>query len=81
LNPLPPDLGPILKRYDSVLVPEINLGQLRLLVRGNYLVDAKGMNKVSGRPLTIAEIAARISDMTSEAPRNVASAPSRRAAS
>jgi len=81
LNPLPPDLGAILRRYDSVLVPEINLGQLRLLVRGNYLVDAKGMNKVSGRPFTIAEIAARIGEMASEAPRNVASAPSRRAAS
>jgi 2-oxoglutarate ferredoxin oxidoreductase subunit alpha len=81
LNPLPPDLGDILKRYDSVLVPEINLGQLRLLVRGNYLVDAKGMNKVSGRPFTIAEIQARISDMTGETPRDVASAPSRRAAS
>ncbi|MDB5319030.1 MAG: korA [Phycisphaerales bacterium] len=56
LNPLPADLGDILKRFAKVLVPELNMGQLRLLVRGKYLVDARGLNKVQGQPFTIGEI-------------------------
>lgn len=56
LNPLPADLGDILKRYDKVLVPEINSGQLRLLLRANYLVDAVGFNRVRGFPLLQEEI-------------------------
>jgi len=63
LNPLPPDLGDILKRYDRVLLPEINLGQLRLLLRGKFLVDIEGLNKVSGRPFTIAEVEQKIMEM------------------
>jgi len=64
LNPFPRNLGDVLRRYDRVLMPEINLGQLRLLIRGKYLVDAIGLNKVSGRPFTIAEIEAKIEEMT-----------------
>ncbi len=56
LNPLPRNLGEILRRYEKVLVAELNCGQLRLLLRGQYLVDAKGLNKVAGRPLTVAEV-------------------------
>lgn len=56
LNPLPADLGEIFKRYDKVLVPEINSGQLRLLLRANYLVDAVGFNRVRGFPLLQEEI-------------------------
>ena len=56
LNPLPANLGELLKRYQRVVVAELNLGQLRRLLRGEYLVDALPLNKVSGRPFTIAEI-------------------------
>jgi 2-oxoglutarate ferredoxin oxidoreductase subunit alpha len=55
LNPLP-DLAPILKNFRQILIPEMNLGQLLMLVRAKYLVDAKGLNKVRGQPFTISEI-------------------------
>ena len=64
LNPFPRNLGDVLARYDRVLIPEINLGQLRLLVRGQFLVDAEGLNKVAGRPFTIADIESKIAEMT-----------------
>lgn len=60
LNPLPADLGEVLSRYDRVLVPEINGGQLRLLLRGEYLIDARGFNKVRGLPLSVDELKAAI---------------------
>jgi 2-oxoglutarate ferredoxin oxidoreductase subunit alpha len=63
LNPLPPNLGDVLRRYDQVLLPEINLGQMRMLLRAKYLVDIEGLNKVSGRPFTIAEVEAKITEM------------------
>jgi 2-oxoglutarate ferredoxin oxidoreductase subunit alpha len=63
LNPFPRNLGDVLARYDRVLIPEINLGQLRLLIRGKYLVDAVGFNKVAGRPFTIRDIEARIDEL------------------
>jgi 2-oxoglutarate ferredoxin oxidoreductase subunit alpha len=63
INPLPPNLGDVLRRYDRVLLPEINLGQMRMLLRAKYLVDIEGLNKVSGRPFTIAEIEAKITEM------------------
>jgi 2-oxoglutarate/2-oxoacid ferredoxin oxidoreductase subunit alpha len=56
LNPLPPDLGPILRRFGKVLIPEMNMGQLRTIVRAEYLVDAVGLNKVQGQPFKVAEI-------------------------
>ncbi len=56
LNPLPPDLGDILKRYRRVLVPEMNTGQLLMLLRAKYLVDAQGLNKIQGRPFSVDEI-------------------------
>ncbi len=57
LNPFPADLGDLLRRYDSVMVPEMNLGQLSLLLRAKYLVDVKGYNQVRGLPLRAAELA------------------------
>jgi len=63
LNPLPGNLGDVLKRYDKVLMPEMNLGQLRMLVRSRYLVDVIGLNKVSGRPFTIAEVENKIAEL------------------
>ena len=56
LNPLPPDLGHILREYRKVLVPEINSGQLVRVLRAEYLVDAVGFNRVSGLPLMSDEI-------------------------
>jgi 2-oxoglutarate ferredoxin oxidoreductase subunit alpha len=56
LNPLPANLGQILARYDRVLVAELNRGQLRARLRAEYLVDAAGLNKTTGRPLTVAEV-------------------------
>jgi 2-oxoglutarate ferredoxin oxidoreductase subunit alpha len=60
LNPFPADLGDVLRRYDSVMVPEMNLGQLRMLLRAEYLVDAVGYNQVRGLPLRAAELAEAI---------------------
>jgi 2-oxoglutarate ferredoxin oxidoreductase subunit alpha len=58
LNPFPENLGDVLSRYRKVLIPELNLGQLRMLIRARYLVDAVGLNRVTGRPLKIGEIEA-----------------------
>jgi 2-oxoglutarate ferredoxin oxidoreductase subunit alpha len=60
LNPFPADLDGVLKRFRRVLVPELNLGQLARLLRERYLVDVVQLNKVQGRPLTVAEIHQRI---------------------
>jgi len=64
LNPLPGDLGEILSRYDQVLVPEMNLGQLVRIVRSEFLLDAIPLNKIQGQPFTPSDIAARIEEMT-----------------
>ena len=63
LNPLPADLGGILRRYRRVLVPEMNLGQLVRLIRAEYLVDAIGFNKIQGRPFKVSEIVSRCSKL------------------
>jgi len=67
LNPFPKDLGEILKRYDKVLCPEMNLGQLSLLLRGKYLVDAIGYNQVNGMPIKAAALAEAIGGLVAEA--------------
>jgi len=67
LNPFPHDLGEILKRYDKVLVPEMNLGQLSKLLRAEFLVDAQGYNHVYGLPLKAAELAEAIGTLISQA--------------
>lgn len=56
LNPFPLDLGEVLARYDKVLVPELNMGQLVKMLRAEFLVDAKPINKVMGQPFTAAEL-------------------------
>jgi len=56
LNPFPSNLGAILKRYPRVLVPELNLGQLLMVLRAKYLVDARGLNKVQGKPFKVSEL-------------------------
>jgi 2-oxoglutarate ferredoxin oxidoreductase subunit alpha len=60
LNPFPSNLGEVLKRYCRVLVPELNMGQLRMLLRAKYLVDAVGYNKVKGKPFTVGELVEQI---------------------
>jgi 2-oxoglutarate/2-oxoacid ferredoxin oxidoreductase subunit alpha len=57
LNPFPRNTGELLRRYDKVLIPEMNLGQLLKLVRAEFLVDAHGYNRVAGVPLRAAELA------------------------
>ena len=56
VNPLPENLGAYIKNFKKVLVPEINLGQLVKLIRAEYLVDAKGFNRVNGLPLNSGEL-------------------------
>ena len=63
LSPLPANLGDVLRSYDKVLVPEINLGQLALLLRGRYLVDVVSYNRVRGLPFRAAELANVIQDV------------------
>ncbi|MGZ5399744.1 MAG: 2-oxoacid:acceptor oxidoreductase subunit alpha, partial [Nocardioides sp.] len=63
----PNDLGEILARYDRVLVPEMNLGQLSMLLRARYLVDAIGYNQVRGLPLKAAELAEVIGELVGSA--------------
>jgi 2-oxoglutarate/2-oxoacid ferredoxin oxidoreductase subunit alpha len=56
LNPLPENLGDLLKNFDHVLIPELNNGQLIKIIRDKYLIDAKGLNKIMGLPFTVEEI-------------------------
>jgi len=60
LWPLPRNLGPLLRGYERILVPEMNTGQLKTVLRDQYLVDARPCRKVSGQPFRIAEIEAAI---------------------
>lgn len=61
--PFQANLGEILSRYKQVLIPELNCGQLSLLIRGIYLVDAVGLNKIQGKPFVVSEIVAKIQSM------------------
>ena len=63
MNPLPANTGEVLKRFNKVLVPELNLGQLSFILRAKYLVDAVGLNKVEGQPFKTGEIENRIYEM------------------
>jgi 2-oxoglutarate ferredoxin oxidoreductase subunit alpha len=63
LNPLPRDLGEIISRYKKVLVPEMNMGQLLMILRAKYLVDAQGYNKIQGKPFKTSEIEQKIEEM------------------
>jgi 2-oxoglutarate ferredoxin oxidoreductase subunit alpha len=63
LNPMPKNIGEVLKRYKKVLVPELNCGQLRMLLRATYLIDAIGLNKIQGRPFLVNEIEDKIEEL------------------
>ena len=68
--PLPANLGDLLRGFDHVLVPEMNTGQFKTVLRDQYLVDAKPLNKVSGQPFTIGEIEAAIGTFFDAIPDN-----------
>ncbi|RMH05179.1 MAG: 2-oxoacid:acceptor oxidoreductase subunit alpha [Planctomycetota bacterium] len=63
LWPLPPDLGGILERFERILIPEMNRGQLARLIRGEYLREVVSLTKVKGRPFTTAETLAKIEEL------------------
>ena len=63
MNPFPKNLGELLHSYEKVLVPEMNTGQLILLVRAKYLVPAVGLNKIQGQPFTTEEVKAKIVEL------------------
>ena len=63
LNPLPTNLGDVLRSFDKVLIPELNTGQLRRVIRAEYLIDVKGLNKVAGEPFKVSEIEEKILEM------------------
>ncbi len=66
LNPLPKNLGDVIGRYDRVLVPEMNMGQLLMLLRAKYLVDAQGLNKIQGKPFKQSEIERKIEQILAD---------------
>jgi 2-oxoglutarate/2-oxoacid ferredoxin oxidoreductase subunit alpha len=63
LNPFPSNLEEVLRSYKKVLVPELNLGQLVFLIRGKFLIDAIGLNKIQGKPFKVSEIVAKIEEL------------------
>ncbi len=63
LNPLPRNLGDVIKRFKHVLVPEMNMGQLLMVLRAKYLVDAQGYNKIQGKPFKQSEIEQKIDEI------------------
>jgi 2-oxoglutarate/2-oxoacid ferredoxin oxidoreductase subunit alpha len=66
LNPFPSNLGEVLRSYDRVVVPEMNLGQLALLLRARYLVDVIGYNKIRGLPFSSGELANALTSVIEE---------------
>ena len=63
IAPMPRNMAVLLRGFEHILVPEMNTGQLKTILRDQFLVDARPLNKVSGQPFTIAEIAAAIADV------------------
>jgi 2-oxoglutarate ferredoxin oxidoreductase subunit alpha len=66
LNPLPKNFGETFQRYRKVLIPEMNLGQLLLLLRAKYLVDAEGYNKIQGQPFKVSELENKIQEVVGQ---------------
>ena len=63
LNPLPNNLGDVLRSFDKILIPEMNTGQLLKVIRAEYLIDAVGLNKVAGEPFKVTEVSEKIMEM------------------
>ena len=62
LNPFPANLGEVLKRFERVIIPELNLGQLAMLIRAQFLVDAVSYSKVKGKPFKVSEIVTKVQE-------------------
>lgn len=65
INPFPKNLESLLKQYDRVLIPELNTGQLKLLIRHNFLINAIGLNKIKGKPFHVSEVVDKIKEIAS----------------
>jgi 2-oxoglutarate ferredoxin oxidoreductase subunit alpha len=63
LNPFPSNLGELIRKFEKVLVPELNRGQLRMVLRAEFLVDAVGLNKIQGKPFAIHEVVTKIEEL------------------
>ncbi len=63
INPFPANLGDVLLKYQKVIIPELNMGQLSMLIRSKYLVDAISFNKIQGKPFTLHEIYNKITEL------------------
>ena len=63
MNPLPPDLGTVLRRFRKILVPEENFGQFRMMLRAAYAVEPVGLKKVQGQALNADEVLAKIKEI------------------
>lgn len=68
LNPFPANLGEVLKHYDTVLLPEMNLGQLAMLLRARYLVDVQSYSRVRGLPISLEQLADDLNEMIDALP-------------
>jgi 2-oxoglutarate ferredoxin oxidoreductase subunit alpha len=66
LNPLPSDLGGILRRFKRVLVPELNMGQLLKVLRAEYAMDLAGYNKIQGQPFRVQELVRQAEQLLEE---------------
>ena len=64
INPFPKNLESVMKGFDRVLIPELNTGQLRLLIKSKFLIDALGFNKIKGKPFKVSELVAEIKKVT-----------------
>ncbi len=64
MNPFPRNLGQVLERYERILVPEINLGQLALVLQGRFVRKVTQLNRVQGRPFKAGEILEQIREIT-----------------
>jgi len=63
ISPLPKDLGEIIIKFKNILIPEINMGQLIKLIRAEYLVDAKGLSQVTGKPISTTRIIENVNQL------------------
>jgi len=65
VSPFPKNLESVMRGFDRVLIPELNTGQLRLLIKSQYLIDAIGFNKIKGKPFKVSELVAEIKKVAS----------------
>ena len=65
MNPFPKNLESLIQKYDRVLIPELNLGQLSFIIRSRFLVDAISLNKIQGKPFKVREVTAKINEVLS----------------